>query len=120
MLDTVAQVAKAHPADEIDSDLAHFWAWALDPNEGMCLEVKDLGDGRYAGIRRLLYHYTMAIGRIGDMATYEDRYCYQTLGLASAAMSAWDGTGEPLGWHRHPSSGRRRPNGNPALEYIEH
>lgn len=26
--------------------------------------------------------------------------------------------GEPHGWMRHPSSGRRRPNGDPALEYV--
>jgi len=32
----------------------------------------------------------------------------QHLGDAQRALAGWDGTGEPSGWHRHPSSGRRR------------
>lgn len=34
-----------------------------------------------------------------------------------AAMQAWDGS-EPEGWIRHLASGRRRPGGDPAQEYI--
>ena len=33
-------------------------------------------------------------------------------------MDKWDGTGEPEGWMRHPSSGRRRPGGDPAQEHV--
>lgn len=46
---------------------------------------------------------------------YGDRWCYKNYQLAKAALDAWDGTGEPDGWHRHPDSGRRRENGK---EYI--
>ena len=102
-----------------DRDLAAFWRWSTDPDGAAFLEVKDLGDGRYAGIRRLIFHYTMIVGEIGDEFTYADRYCYETLEIATAALRAWDGTGDPLGWHRHPRTNRRRPGGNPALEYIE-
>jgi hypothetical protein len=33
-------------------------------------------------------------------------------------MVMWDGTGEPEGWFRHPASGRRRPDCDPAQEYV--
>ena len=39
---------------------------------------------------------------------YEDRWCYYTHDAALAALNAWNGTGEPIGWHRHPNTGRRR------------
>jgi hypothetical protein len=51
---------------------------------------------------------------------YENRWCYSTYDAAKAALDAWtgeDGT-EPQGWHRHPSTGRRRPDGDPSKEYI--
>ena len=34
------------------------------------------------------------------------------------AMQVWDGTGEPSGWCRHPATGRRRPGGDPATEFV--
>ena len=58
------------------------------------------------------------MGRIGDYSGYDDRWCYHTLYDAAEALLTWDGTGEPGGWHRHPDSGRRRPEGNAELEYI--
>ena len=62
-----------------------FWRWATDPDGGAFLEVKDLGDGRYAGIRWLIFHYTMIVGDIGDEYTSADRYWYETLEVATAA-----------------------------------
>ena len=37
---------------------------------------------------------------------------------AVVALALWDGTGEPEGWMRHPTSGRRRPDGDKTKEYI--
>lgn len=34
------------------------------------------------------------------------------------AALGWDGQGEPEGWYRHVQSGRRRPEGDPAREFI--
>lgn len=39
---------------------------------------------------------------------------------AVAALIAWNGEGEPSGWMRHPETGRRRPGGDPAGEYVNH
>jgi hypothetical protein len=58
---------------------------------------------------------------------YVDRWCFHTLDAAEAAARAWPdpeawtgrpGGSEPHGWHRHPDSGRRRPGGDPAKEYV--
>jgi hypothetical protein len=65
-----------------------------------------LPDGRICGVLRLLYHWTMHVdlNEIG----YEDRYCYNDLAGALTAFAGWNGEGEPMGWHRHPTTGRRR------------
>jgi hypothetical protein len=52
---------------------------------------------------------------------YDDRWCFDTFGLALHALAEWQARGfegEPIGWHRHPDSGRRRPEGDPAKEYV--
>lgn len=50
----------------------------------------------------------------------DDSYCYDDAALGLQAFWAWDPTkdAEPSGWFRHPQSGRRRPDGDPAKEYI--
>lgn len=52
---------------------------------------------------------------------YEDVWDYETLSGAIIAMEAWDGTPgtSPEGWYRHLKTGRRRPGGDPAKEYIQ-
>lgn len=65
-------------------------------------------DGRVAAIWNMIY--TVSIVLMNEetiLFGYEDRWCYHTAEAAKAALDAWDGTGEPNGWHRHPASGRR-------------
>ncbi len=94
-------------------------AWLLDEQGGAMLHAKLLEDGRWVGIHRLAFHYSLMIGTVGDYVGYDDRYCYQHLGLVLRAFADFDGEVEPLGWHRNPRTGRRRPDGNPEQEYIE-
>lgn len=68
--------------------------------------LRRLPDGRICGVHRLLYHWTLHIGI--DWFGYSDRYCFATAELALEALMTWDGTGDPVGWHRHPKTGRRR------------
>lgn len=79
-----------------------------------------LPDGRWVAIMRLLYTGAV-ITMQADHASlcYEDRWCYHSVESAKRALDAWDGEGEPQGWHRHPRSGRRRPNADPLKEYID-
>jgi len=70
------------------------------------VHMRVLPDGRICGVMRLLFHWTMHVDI--DDTGYTDRYCYQTMEGAVAALDKWDGTGDPEGWHRHPKTGRRR------------
>ena len=79
----------------------------IDPQDAkhlLCLT--EFENGRNAAI--MPFMFTWAI--IADLTRtgYEDRWCYETLQDAIAALSEWNGEGEPEGWHRHPTSGRRR------------
>lgn len=67
--------------------------------------LKVFDDGRIIGIMPLLF--THAIVSDLDMYGYADRWCYHSYTDAKKALDAWDGTGEPAGWHRHPDTGRR-------------
>ncbi|AXQ69838.1 hypothetical protein HOU03_gp430 [Caulobacter phage CcrSC] len=87
------------------------------------VEFVDMGNGMWAGIKRLMFHWTMHTGEIDNEWSYVDRWCYQTRELASAALRAWaaDGfDGEPQGWHKHPKTGRTREGGDPAKETNEY
>src|SRR5262249_6808803 len=62
------------------------------------------------------FAYTTAIitGQWGDRAGYSDRWYFDSPKKALVALMKWaidDFNGEPQGWHRHPDSGRRRPDG---------
>jgi hypothetical protein len=76
----------------------------------------------YLIVHRLMFHWTLIESHYPDWMTYGQRWCYKTEPLAIAAVEEWRGRnweGEPIGWHRHPDSGRRREDGNPATEYVE-
>ena len=98
---------------------SEFIEW-LGNDDNRAVKVKVFSCGLYGAVKKLLFHWTLIIGQVGDTVGYDDRYCYQTEALARAALEAWDGRSEPQGgWHRHPSTGRRRPGGDPAKEHVE-
>jgi hypothetical protein len=70
-------------------------------------DVRLIDDGFYIGIRRFLYTHAIIIGEVNNLDCYLDRWCYDSYNAAKQALDAWDGIGEPIGWHRHPASGRR-------------
>lgn len=94
-----------------------FSEWLCSPDGGGCVDDKLIGDGIYAAIKPLLFHWTLIVGQVGDRQGFEDRWCYESRAKAEAGLRAWDGSGEPTGWHRHPKTSRRRVNGDPATEY---
>lgn len=82
---------------------------------------RTLPDGRVV----ILYPLTFGAARLTisapeslAMGFVDDEWSYESAAAALAAMHAWDGTGEPANWSRHPRSGRRRPGGDPAKEYV--
>lgn len=75
--------------------------------------------GRDACITRLGFNHAI----LSDLTYwgYGDRWCFASYDKARRALTEWaaaDGEGEPNGWHRHPDTGRRRENGDPATEEI--
>ncbi len=99
----------------------------LEPFEEFILECgyldgQIIGD-QYVAIMPLLYTSAIIIGRADDyMIGYEDRWCYaKNPEHARQALREWLARGlegEPDGWHRHPDSGRRRPDGDATKEYV--
>lgn len=80
-----------------------------------------VGENEFVAVGRLMFHYMMIRGDVGEDG-YENRWCYgPDPGDVIAALVEWslrDYEGEPIKWNRHPSSGRRRPDGDESKEYI--
>lgn len=72
-------------------------------------DLKIFRNGDDAAIMRLVFTHAIISGLTSW--GYENRWCYKTYDAAKEALEAWNGDGEPDGWHRHPGSGRRRENG---------
>ncbi|MBO9428582.1 hypothetical protein [Sulfitobacter sp. R18_1] len=87
-------------------NIARFFTYLICDNG--YLSPKEIGNGNYACIMPLMFTHAIIKGRIGNLNSYEDRWCYSSLEKAQEALDAWDGVGEPEGWHRHPMTGRRR------------
>jgi hypothetical protein len=80
-----------------------------------------IGGERWAAISTFAFTVGILVGEIGDDYGYSNRFCYERLSVALSALVEWRNRGfegEPIGWHRHPDSGRRRPGGDPTKEYI--
>lgn len=61
----------------------------------------------WAGVHRLMFHWTVHYG-IDDYG-YSGRYCYATQADAIESLAGWTGEGDAPGrWHKHPPTGRRR------------
>lgn len=96
------------------------------------LDVRPIGNGRWAGIMELMFHVALVGGQIHDRVGLDFRYCYHgpegvkdskraAYDRARAALEAWDVAREPepSGWHRDPYTHRRRILGDPTTEYVE-
>lgn len=80
------------------------------------LDVRRLSNGLWTCIFPLLYTHAIITVRHGDEVGMVDRWCYHSYEAAKKAIDAWNGKGEPEGWHRHPMTGRRRDE--EGKEYI--
>lgn len=82
------------------------------------LYERKLDDGRVIVVYSLLWgNARVGVGIDGAMV-FDDEWHYESDLAACLAAAAWDGEQEPEGWHRHPSSGRRRPKGDVTQEYV--
>lgn len=58
-------------------------------------EVRELPTGVWAGLQLMAYTTGLFVGL--DETGYSHRYCYESYERASAALHAWDGSGDPPG-----------------------
>ena len=83
-----------------------FMDWLVTSNG--YIAARTLPGDRWAAVT--LMHSQMSsiiTGPMLDYTTVSQRWDYEQLIPALAALEAWNGEGEPTGWIRHPTSGRR-------------
>jgi hypothetical protein len=105
-------------AEDEDFDTFAKKLMASDP---YMLNIFDMGDGTYIAIKQLMFTAAIIRGDVGDYCSYSDRWCYHDQIGAVLATLEWlsdKSMPEPNGWHRHPMTGRRRPDGDPSQEYV--
>jgi hypothetical protein len=79
-------------------------------SDGRSVSISPIGAGQAV----------LGIGPPG-LGVYDNCWYYETPREAVLALELWDPRTEPepKGWWRNPSTGRRRPGGDPAKEYIQ-
>lgn len=113
----IAAVNDLPTTDDVLTGLGEPMSWSWWPLwDGL---VRRLDNARYVAVVPMLFTHAVIWGYIGDTAGYEDRWCFRSGLDAIAAAWVWTGEGEPMGWTRHPMSGRRRPHGDPDLETVD-
>ncbi len=78
-----------------------------------------LSNGEMAAVGRMAFNNGRLYAGIQTHG-YEDCGCFDSYEKAWQALWNWDTSlmTEPTGWKRHPFTGRRRENGDPATEYV--
>jgi len=81
---------------------------------------RELDDGREITVYPLLWWGAkVCIGPADCPVGFDDSWLYREEGRALDIAKSWDGNGDPPdGWFRQTSTGRRRPGGDPAQEFI--
>lgn len=97
-------------------DLAYL-SWLV--TECFCTDVVPLSGGRWAAVTRKLFTHAIIVGKMGDMHSIDEHWCFRTYAQAQRALADWTDRGAPLGsepqgWFRHPVSGRRRDESGEA------
>jgi hypothetical protein len=91
--------------------------WCVWPENDYLIRRFD--DHRYVAIAPFIYTVGIIRGDLTDKAGYSDRWCYKNVQEALVHATIWTpDQAEPMGWHRSPTTGRRRPDGDESKEYT--
>ena len=96
------------------------WRERITWNEERCSWTVKETDTHLIEVTQFMYTFAIVTTVKANLGEYDDRWCYKSLPDAIKAAVEWDPAvePEPEGWHRHPLTGRRRPDGNKSKEYI--
>lgn len=88
----------------------------LPEREG-ALYHRNLPDGRDITLyKHHAWQYALCVGKQSS-GEIDQSFYYRSRDVALAAAKQWQGDGDaPIGWFRHPNSGRRREDGDPSTE----
>jgi hypothetical protein len=98
----------------------------LDRHRQHYLDVRELPDGEHwTGVELMACNARIVTARIDDVFGIEASWQFETAAAAFRSLAAWSGLAgtEPDGWiraSRYCKPFRRRPNGDPAFEYLDH
>lgn len=88
-----------------------------DPNYLSYTRV--LPDGRTLDVAPLLFDRAKLLLSADSTTPFvSDGWCYDDPNVALEQWATWDGVGDPEGWYRNPTTGRRRPGNDPEREII--
>ena len=94
---------------------------AIRDCEGFVTHPKVLPNGHWAGVLKNMLTGAIVVGTPAEWAygLFHDRWLYRDTDEAAKALEKWDGSGEPQGWHHHPSTHRRRKEGDARRESVD-
>lgn len=99
------------------------------PGDPGSLNMRDMivsilmDDGRVIDVKPQFYNTLVCISASMMTGAWDNGWEYEDTMPAIVAAVVWAADGarpgtEPAGWIRNPTTGRRRPNGDPAREYV--
>lgn len=113
-----AQKAEDEVVLSVAPDWLRDWCDYLKDEEKAGIRYREIDGKWFVAVVPFMFTAAIIVGHSWAGGCYEDRWCFHTVAMAYEAFDQWDGVGEPMGWHRHPMTGRHRENGDPAKEYI--
>lgn len=81
-----------------------------------------VNDTKWYATFKFMFTHAIISGKVGDMHSYDDRWCFHSEIGAISALAEMIQEGfenEPKGWHRHLPSGRRL-NEDTGEYYVRH
>lgn len=108
-----------HTKEHMVSSEDDFRTYPWDAGGGG-YRIRELEDDYVVWLVQKAFTWALVVGP-DKKPSFDKHWCYTGPEEAIRSARAWDGNHpvtEPVGWFRDPYTGRRRPGGDPAREYI--
>jgi hypothetical protein len=104
------------------SEIANISKTAFPPRMAGCFGSRQLADGRWLDLAAMLFTTLLSLSEDGERGrwSYMNAWCFEDRSIAVREFLFWEPsiTAEPNGWTRQPTTGRRRPDGDPLRKYT--